>query len=674
MAKRLLHVLLSLILVITAFGSFTDYQVKADEISIGPDVEFVVGDTVDFGADEVFVCTDDGTVEERSVDRVSGKLHLDSAELDDNGQYCLNWSGEDEMVFCIAAEETGTLTGFKVSGGDGTEENPYTFEVLFEDTDVIPVTGIELSRSEAEILENDQITLSANVLPENATDRTVEWESEDDDVAVVINGVVTAIGKGTTIITASSKSNPDVTAECKVKVVEEGSQDIGIGTTWYISELIDLTGYWFVPGGIFETGFRGKSSSYVPKPYYYEDEEEWGFLVQINTGQTGVNQRVDIYIPAPEDKQSEAFKPTGFMISEGDGSEENPFRFETVYDPIPEIKVENLSFEEESIELETNQVSWVSVEITPQWATNTSVKWSVVQDHNVIKLYYDHECTREVGTEATEEDSLWVKAFSPGDAIIRAESGENSSIRSVCDVMVTGDPVTYKAEIAKDIKNGSVTFPNLQTEFEEGEVVTVNAGPDKGYTLKSLKYSIKGKDSETEITEKGADDYTYLFKMPAGDVTITAVFEKAPAPDPKPAPDVETIDMYRMYNPNSGEHFYTGNVAEKNHLISVGWNYEGVGFKAPKTSNTPMYRLYNPNAGDHHYTYNKAERDHLVSVGWNDEGIGWYADDNKGVPQYRLYNPNAEAGAHHYTWNTAERDHLISLGWKGEGIGFYSCR
>ncbi|MCI1314771.1 MAG: hypothetical protein LKH11_10300 [Solobacterium sp.] len=36
-------------------------------------------------------------------------------------------------------------------------------------------------------------------------------------------------------------------------------------------------------------------------------------------------------------------------------------------------------------------------------------------------------------------------------------------------------------------------------------------------------------------------------------------------------------------------------------------------------------RVYNPDSGEHFYTKNKAEKDHLVSVGWQDEGIAWYA-------------------------------------------------
>ena len=131
------------------------------------------------------------------------------------------------------------------------------------------------------------------------------------------------------------------------------------------------------------------------------------------------------------------------------------------------------------------------------------------------------------------------------------------------------------------------------------------------------------------------------------------------------------VDMYRLYNPNSGEHFYTASVDEKNNLVNFGWRYEGIGWRAPVTSNTPVYRLYNKNAGDHHYTMSVSEKDYLVSIGWKYEGIGWYSDDSKSVPLYRQYNPNAKAGSHNYTVNKSENDNLVRLGWRGEGIGWY---
>ena len=138
--------------------------------------------------------------------------------------------------------------------------------------------------------------------------------------------------------------------------------------------------------------------------------------------------------------------------------------------------------------------------------------------------------------------------------------------------------------------------------------------------------------------------------------------------------DAKTVDMLRLYNPNSGEHFYTSSVSEKETLVKAGWKYEGFAWKAPATSKSPVYRLYNKNAGDHHYTMSKAEKETLEKAGWAYEGIGWYSDDAKGVPLYRLYNPNAKAGSHHYTTSASEKDALIKAGWKDEGVAWFGIK
>ena len=130
-------------------------------------------------------------------------------------------------------------------------------------------------------------------------------------------------------------------------------------------------------------------------------------------------------------------------------------------------------------------------------------------------------------------------------------------------------------------------------------------------------------------------------------------------------------EMYRLYNPNSGEHFYTGNPLERLNLINLGWNDEGVGWRAPVSSNTPVYRLYNQYGGEHHYTTSMAERDSLIAAGWDYEDIGWYSDDARTVPLYRQYNPNEFANNHNYTASREENDYLVSLGWRAEDIGWY---
>lgn len=131
-------------------------------------------------------------------------------------------------------------------------------------------------------------------------------------------------------------------------------------------------------------------------------------------------------------------------------------------------------------------------------------------------------------------------------------------------------------------------------------------------------------------------------------------------------------DVHRLYNPNSGEHFYTSSVAERDGLVRAGWNYEGVGWIAPKVG-LDVFRLYNPNGGDHHYTLSDVERGGLVSEGWRYEGVGWHSAESSGLPLYRQYNPNARSGSHNFTVSKTENDGLSRIGWKEEGVGWYGA-
>ncbi len=164
-------------------------------------------------------------------------------------------------------------------------------------------------------------------------------------------------------------------------------------------------------------------------------------------------------------------------------------------------------------------------------------------------------------------------------------------------------------------------------------------------------------------------------KLPVGKDTekpsIDPVTPDTPVtPDP-PEPPVATVMMYRLYNPNSGEHFYTGSIEERTNLVNAGWNWEGNGWEAPVSGGYPVYRLYNPNAGDHHYTNSDEEKSNLIAVGWNYEGIAWNSAYPNNKPLYRLYNPNAQSGSHHYTMSEEEKANLEAVGWNYEGIGWF---
>jgi uncharacterized protein YjdB len=84
----------------------------------------------------------------------------------------------------------------------------------------VPVTGVTLSPTTLELREGKSGTLTATIAPPTATDKSVTWSSDDEDIAYVINGVVWAVSVGTATITATSVDDDTKTATCAVTVLE----------------------------------------------------------------------------------------------------------------------------------------------------------------------------------------------------------------------------------------------------------------------------------------------------------------------------------------------------------------------------------------------------------------------------------------------------------------------
>ena len=187
---------------------------------------------------------------------------------------------------------------------------------------------------------------------------------------------------------------------------------------------------------------------------------------------------------------------------------------------------------------------------------------------------------------------------------------------------------------------------------------------DKCYNLETIKTPKKLPQADIDAIKLPATYYNKAGKSRVRIVDTSDIYTRRKL----------KIKMYRLYNPNSGEHFYSSNQSEINNIVAAGWKNEGIAWIAPEMSGTPVYRVYNPNAGDHHYTTSETERDNLIMVGWKDEGIGWYSDDSKGTALHRLYNPNAQAGSHHYTTSVSEKNNLVSAGWRYEGTAWYGMK
>ena len=80
---------------------------------------------------------------------------------------------------------------------------------------VQPVSKITLNKTEITLDKGATETISATVSPSDATDKTITWTSSNNSVATVSDGLVTAKGGGSALITAKAGN---ATATCKVTV------------------------------------------------------------------------------------------------------------------------------------------------------------------------------------------------------------------------------------------------------------------------------------------------------------------------------------------------------------------------------------------------------------------------------------------------------------------------
>ena len=99
----------------------------------------------------------------------------------------------------------------ELTTSNSTPKNPIVYEI----NDPEP-TGIILNQDTVNVEVGDTATLVASLIPNNAVS-TIVWESSDESVATVDNGVITGVSNGQAVITARA-SEYDLEAECVVTV------------------------------------------------------------------------------------------------------------------------------------------------------------------------------------------------------------------------------------------------------------------------------------------------------------------------------------------------------------------------------------------------------------------------------------------------------------------------
>ena len=132
----------------------------------------------------------------------------------------IEWSSSNED---IATVEDGTV--YAIMKGETTitalvgDKSATCKVIVIEDPEEpVIVTGIVLDKEHIFFSEKGaKAQLEAQIMPENATNKNIIWSSDNNGVATVESGIITAISNGTAIITAESEDG-GLKAFCKVEV------------------------------------------------------------------------------------------------------------------------------------------------------------------------------------------------------------------------------------------------------------------------------------------------------------------------------------------------------------------------------------------------------------------------------------------------------------------------
>ncbi len=135
----------------------------------------------------------------------------------------------DGRVTAVANGET-TITATAQGAADGnivTAEAKIRVEIPAV---AKPVTGISLSPEKKTLTKKDETAeLNVSFTPDDATDKTLDWESSDTGVATVKDGIVTAVADGVATITATAQGSADgkdpVTASAEITVLISSGGD-----------------------------------------------------------------------------------------------------------------------------------------------------------------------------------------------------------------------------------------------------------------------------------------------------------------------------------------------------------------------------------------------------------------------------------------------------------------
>lgn len=364
----------------------------------------------------------------------------------------VTWESSDTETVTVSAD--GTVKGLKPGKATVTAYSTQPESKAKAQAQIVvqqAVTGIELETDADRLQVKKKLAVRANVLPEDAANRKLEWTSSDESVATVnAQGQVTGVSAGETVITAKSTDGSEVTASRKVNVYVPVSKiQFGEGQAFGL------------PVGLSHTF----TATVVPedatdRSLVWASSDETIATVDKNGTVTGVS-----------------LGKAKITATAADGS--NTAGTITV---VINKAVESITLESEQVNIPINRFTVLKTAIEPQDAGNKTLEWSS-SDESVATVTKDGKVT----------------GVSRGEAQITARATDGSGIEVSCrvTVVVPVQTVTISGQKAFNLPVGVTRFLTAKAEPMDADV------KDVIWSSSNEKVAVVNENGEVSAIAKG---------------------------------------------------------------------------------------------------------------------------------------------------------------------------
>ena len=258
------------------------------------------------------------------------------------------------------------------------------------------VTGITLSQHELTLVKGATATLTATVIPADAPNKNFSWKSDNEAIAKVANGVVTAVSKGETMIRVTTEEG-NKTDECKVIVKEESDPVAVTGVKLPFTALTQKIGTSFTLVATIEpANATNKTVTWSSSNSTVASVTNMGVV------------------------QAKAAGTADITVTTADGGHTATCSFTVTTEDVP---LTGLKISPAETHIKVGQAGTLNVKYEPVTATHKEVTWET-SDAAIV----------------TVDQNGNIKGVAVGEAIITVKSKKDETIKGTCRVIV--DPAT----------------------------------------------------------------------------------------------------------------------------------------------------------------------------------------------------------------------------------------